>query len=160
MSFIGIIGENHAKQQIDSEFKKENIIHINEKNIDNMKNIKFETILVLGKIATNKEIVKKIITKAKYLIINSDREENLELINEIDVNVITYGFNSKSTITASSVNEDEMLICVQRRLEDRENNEIEPQEIKIERKNLEITNSSVIGIVSLFLLYGKTLTKL
>ena len=118
MFFIGIVSEEknekHIKDILKQKIENENVVFINEKNIENIKNIKFK-IIVLNKGIDNKNI-KNILLNAEYLILNSDINVKIDLIENLDLKVITYGFNSKSTVTASSVTEEEMLICVQRNI--------------------------------------------
>ena len=80
----------------------------------------------------------------------------MEIIPEKTLNVITFGFNPKSTITASSVEED-ILLCIQRKIKDIEDKVIEQQEIKITsfQENIGINTNNLIGISSIMLLYGK-----
>ena len=56
----------------------ENIIFINDKNISNVKNIKFETIIIDAKIK-NKFELRKILSNAKYIILNSDIELDINI---------------------------------------------------------------------------------
>lgn len=161
MSFIGVIGEgkneNYIKQILSKELKDKTIIFLNAQSIENLKNIKFETIIMMSnneKIFSKKEIVKNIIAKAKYLVINADEEINLDLLENMSLNVITYGFNSKSTITASSVKEDSILLCVQRSIQDLNENKIEPQEISIQKNTTRVATDLIMGISAILLLYG------
>ena len=135
MFFIGIVSEEknekHIKDILKQKIENENVVFINEKNIENIKNIKFK-IIVLNKGIDNKNI-KNILLNAEYLILNSDINVKIDLIENLDLKVITYGFNSKSTVTASSVTEEEMLICVQRNIINIKGKKIEPQEINIEK---------------------------
>ncbi len=163
MTFIGVISEEkrekHIKEIIKYYLNKEkNIIFLNEKNIDNMKNIKFETILILE---NNMQIIKsnslkKVIKNVKYLIINSDNHENLDVLNNLDLNVVTYGFNSKASVTASSVTEEEILLCIQRNIQRIDRKLVENQEIKIKLdKKMHIDKpNNIMGIATLLLLYG------
>ena len=93
---------------------------------------------------------------SKYLVVNSDIENGLEMINNMKLNIVTFGFNSKSTIIASSV-EDNFLICIQRKFININQKAIEPQEIKIKFTNKKLSNSSHnrMGIASILLIYGK-----
>ena len=127
MPFIGIISneitENCIRRCILEKLKlpESSVLFIKEKSIENIKNIKFETT----------EILKKMLENSTYVVINSDIEDNLELIEDLNATVITYGFNSKATITASSVGDDEMMICLQRTICSKNKENIEPQEIKV-----------------------------
>ena len=103
-----------------------------------------------------KNTFNKIISNSKYLILNADIELKLEVEENIELNIITFGFNTKATITASSVEED-ILICIQRNVRNIKNNLIEQQEIKISffEKNIGINTNNLIGISAILLLYGK-----
>ena len=136
MFFIGIISEEknekYIKEMLKHNINNSNVIFINEKNIDNIKNVKFK-IIVLNKELINKNL-ESILLNAEYLIFNSDI--NVKLVENLNLKVITYGFNSKATVTASSITEEEMLVCIQRNIVDMYNNKFEPQEINIEKNEL------------------------
>lgn len=157
MPFIGIISEENLENCIRREIldklqlRESNVLFIKEKSIENIKNIKFETVIIAREFK-KQELLKKILEDATYLIINSDIENNLNILENIKATVITYGFNSKATITASSVSEEDMMLCIQRTLENKNGKSIEPQEVKIE-----ITENAncTMSITSLLLIYGK-----
>ena len=149
MPFIGIVSEENVescirKQLEKLDFKESNILFLKEKSIENIKNITFETIIITKEFK-NEEMLKKLIQKAKYVIINSD-------IEGINAEVVTYGFNSKATITASSVEEDEIMLCLQRNLKTKNGKNLEPEEIRVPL--YENTNCSM-AIGTILLLYGK-----
>lgn len=158
MPFIGIIAdersENYIRIKLLEKLKinESNILFIKEKTIENIKNIRFETVL-LAREFKNIEALKKLLTNTKYLIVNTDIKNNLKLLGQLDVTLITYGFNSKSTITISSVIEDKVLICLQRNIEDINKKVIEAQEfeVKVDKENV----NDVMGIASILLIYGK-----
>lgn len=161
MSFIGIIAESknegYINKIISNKLHTNTIININEKNIDNIKNVRFETLLISGNnksILEKEELLKSIISNVQYLIINADIETNLSVLKHLNLKVITFGFNSKSTITASSVKEDTILICIQRTIEDNKKQEIEPQEVLVQLQENNISVHSIMGIVSVLLIYG------
>ena len=154
MFFIGIISEEknekYIKEMLKHNINNSNVIFINEKNIDNIKNVKFK-IIVLNKELINKNL-ESILLNAEYLILNSDI--NVKLVENLNLKVITYGFNSKATVTASSITEEEMLVCIQRNIVDMYNNKFEPQEINIEKNELlDIYDNMYIMCIKI--LYGK-----
>ena len=157
MPFIGIISEETTENCIRREIldklqlRESNVLFIKEKSIENIKNIKFETIIIARKFYEIKHL-KKLLENTNYLIVNSDIENNLNLLENMKTTVITYGFNSKSTITASSVGEEEILLCIQRMLKDKNGKEIELQEVKIP---INEDASCTMAVASLLLLYGK-----
>ena len=166
MAFIGIIAdskqESVLKRILDNRLnrinKEHTIIAINDKSIDNIKNIRFETILVmeLNKIKDKQKLLNELFKNSKYLVINADMDSSLEIVNNMKLNIITFGFNSKSTITASSV-EENFLICVQRKIENINKEVLEPQEIEVKILEKKLSNSShnLMGITSILLIYGK-----
>ena len=117
MFFIGVVtnqkNEIYIKNKLSDLLPEENIIFITEKNISNIKNIKFETIVIDAKI-NNKTDFRKILSNAKYVILNSDIEMDVELFTNLSLTVLTYGFNNKATFTVSSVTENTIIICLQR----------------------------------------------
>ncbi|MCI9015702.1 MAG: hypothetical protein HFJ53_00825 [Clostridia bacterium] len=162
MSLIGIISENkneaYVNKVINKNFSTDTVINITEKNITNIKNIRFETLLITGnneKILKKIDILKNIISGVKYLIINADIKTNLLVLDNINIKVITFGFNSKSTITASSVNEENILICIQRTVENVKKELIEEQELMVKINNNKTNISLLMGLVTLFIIYNK-----
>ena len=114
MAVIGIITKSSNIMEIEKALKKynikeKNIIIISEETIENIKNVKFDIIVIFDQIE-NSSTIKHIIESSKYLIINSDYKENLKLIDTRENQyVITYGFNSRATITIIS-NENDQII--------------------------------------------------
>ena len=86
MFFIGIItnqkNELYIRNALSNFLQEENIIFINDKNISNIKNVRFETIIIDYKI-DNKQELRNIISNTKYVILNSDIETNLEILNDL-----------------------------------------------------------------------------
>ncbi len=156
MAFIGIITDQKSESNIqkllsNNKFlEKNNVIFIKEKNINNIRNVHFDTVII------NKEferinVLNKLLYHAKNISVNVDSNIREEELNIKDSNLITYGFNSKSSITISSVTDDDVLICVQRNIY---NNfgEIELQEIKLENnRNYSIYDLMVVLVI--FLIY-------
>ena len=84
----------------------------------NLKNIKFDEIIYNKDINLTEEeykFMREIINKTKYILINSD--EKIKIPENILIKIITFGFNSKSTIMISSVKENYIIISVQREIE-------------------------------------------
>lgn len=136
MSVIGIITTQNNIIEIEEKLKnyelnKKNIIIITEENISNIKNVKFDMIIIFDKIGQQEEI-KKVVRESKYILLNSDYKENLKLIDEhINAYVITFGYNSRASITIISNENDEIILEIQREINLSENKKIECQEIKM-----------------------------
>lgn len=169
MPFIGIIAKendcNYIKNEITKLSKKNRfeIINLNKKSIENVKNIKFDTLIINEKIEEffkNSKYLEEIIEKSNYIIINSDIITNLTPINNNKAQVITYGLNSKASLTISSVNEDSVLICIQRAIKSVYNKIIEEQEINVKLENNNINRIyNILPIVIILEIYGEILQK-
>jgi len=157
MSLIGIISTKKDYEFIKKEIKKYsnktiNIIHINYKSIENLSNIKFDVIIIDKSINQfNMEVMEKILSNIKYLIINSDIDIRSGIFNKMETNIIDYGLNQKATVTASSINEENIIICLQRNIKNINNKIIETDENKINiesYKNKRIYNYLIIYILN------------
>lgn len=145
--------EEELKKVIDKKIVNNGeVMYIKEKNIDNIKNIKLETV-VLNSEVTNNEQMKKIVDNSKYLILNADYNspERFKINRE---NIITYGYKADSDITISSVKENESFLSLQRTITSIYNKKIEMQEIKADI-SYEINVYNIMIIVALTMLYVK-----
>ena len=156
MSFVGIIADFKDYEFIcknllkDKQYSKLNFININEENVENIKNIKFETVAICNNIncmKTKMKYINNILKYAKYLIINSDISIDNSIFEKSEAQIITYGKSQKATVTISSVEDDNILVCIQRRIKNVKSNIIELQEFKINSEN--ITNKSVYSLLVL-----------
>jgi hypothetical protein len=68
------------------------------------------------------------LTSDDFLIINADNTEIFTVLGQNRAKVITYGFNPRACITASSVTEDGLQLCIQRAFVDMEGVTRSPQE--------------------------------
>lgn len=155
MPLIGIIAQRKDIIEIRRKLNNVEIIEIKEKNIKNFKNIKFDEIIFIKDIKLEEETYKymrEIISKVKYLILNGDIKINSlgEIKTENPIRLITYGFNSKSTITISSVKDDKIIIYIQRNIEKENKEIIETQEKELEliaKNSKKIYNNLVVFII-------------
>lgn len=170
MPFIGIASKindsNFIKNEIikNAKLNKFEIININLKSIQNVKNIKFDTIVInenIEELLEHSKYLEDIISKSKYLVINSDIKNNLDWLKNSKTNVITYGFNAKATITISSVKEENTMLCIQRSFKNIEENIIEEQEINIKLKKNNVNKLyNVLVIFAILGIYGEKLKKI
>ena len=148
MAFIGVItskkNEDILKKSIIQSLNevdlKHNVIIINEENIENIKNVKFDSIIINEEnplVLNRQEILKQILKKVRFLILNSDIYNNIELINKLKLTVITYGLNLKATVNASSLEKDKIGISVQRAIKSSKGHIIEPNETIIDTHNMD-----------------------
>lgn len=158
MVLVGIITNEKSKKYINKIVKDQvnnsnfQIVYITEESIENMKNIRFDTIII-NKEIENLESLKENLINAKYIIINSDLNIDLRILEGANSLIITYGFNLKSTITMSSITEDSVQICVQRNILNNKQN-IEQQEISL-KKEEEIDVYNIMLLIALLLIYNK-----
>lgn len=162
MPFIGLLVEKKGEQVIRDFLTKhlkasnDKIIHINEKTIENVKHISFETIVVGKEISLDKmEIFKTMLQKATYIVVHADLKNVFSSLEKINGVLITYGFNSKATITASSVTEDEIMICLQRNLINNYGEKIEAQEFSIHVDQTKEDPNDIMAAYAITLIYQK-----
>lgn len=142
MSFIGIITESKKEIELKQILKKyfesvghrHTIMTINDKNIDNIKNVKFDAIILDSNILDEHANIEKFIINAKVVVVNTDSEDNLNCVKNLKLRLISYGLNPKATVTISSIDEEKILVTLQRAIKTLSENIIEPQEIEISLK--------------------------
>lgn len=167
MPIIGIVAKENESNFIKNAIKKNakknkfEIININKKSIENIKNIKFDSIVICENVENflnNSNYLENIIDKANYIIVNLDKNQKF-LKNKKDL--ITYGLNAKSTVTISSIKEESTLFCIQNEIKGNDENLVEEQEfiINIKKNNIsKLYNSMAIFIV--LLIYGEKIKKI
>lgn len=154
MLFIGLIAKKKDVQSIKKDIKEKEIeiIEIKENNIENLKNIKFEEIIFLDDINLKENeytFMKELIQNSKHLIINTDISINIlrKIGIEKPIKIITFGFNSKATITISSVKENKAIIFIQRDIMITEQKRIETQEKEIKLENNEKIYNKIVTFI-------------
>ena len=154
MLFIGLIAKKKDVQSIRKDIKEKEIeiIEIKENNIENLKNIKFEEIIFLDDINLKENeytFMKELIQNSKHLIINTDISINIlrKIGIEKPIKIITFGFNSKATITISSIKENKVMIFIQRDIMIAEQKRIETQEKEIKLENNEKIYNKIVTFI-------------
>ena len=154
MSLVGIIAKSKDIQAIKKEIGNIDIIEITKESIKNVKNIKFDEIIFLQNINLEKEEYKylnEIISKSNFLIINGDIEIHIlkEIKIEKPIKLITIGFNSKSTITISSIKDNKIIMYIQRDIEKSNGEIIEVQEVVSNGNIKKIYNNLAVFIINM-----------
>lgn len=154
MAFIGIITNEKniltMTKFLKNTFDMKDIIFISNNNVEKFKTMKFETVVV-DKEIKNINQLKSIISNSKYLILNADIKIDSAILEDMNLMVITYGFQNKATFTVSSVSENNIIICLQRIMKTAQNSKYEPQEIDIKiEQNLDIHAIICINILTMF----------
>ena len=154
MLFIGLIAKKKDVQSIKKDIKEKEIeiIEIKENNIENLKNIKFEEIIFLDDINLKENeytFMKELIQNSKHLIINTDISISIlrKIGIEKPIKIITFGFNSKATITISSIKENKVMIFIQRDIMIAEQKRIETQEKEIKLENNEKIYNKIVTFI-------------
>ena len=86
--------------------------------------------------------VEQLCNHSKYILLQDNVNLNIKL--EKNSNVITFGFNHKSTVNVSSISEEKIVICVQREIKSFKNKSIEPQELTIKNEEEYDINIKII----------------
>lgn len=153
MPLVGIVAKKRDIQAIKREIKEKNIeiIEITKESIKNIRNVKLDEIIFLQDVKFEEyEYMNEIISHVQYLILNKDIE--IDILKKIEIQkpikLITFGFNSKSTITISSVNDEKIMVCLQRDIEKPNGEILESQEKQIiGQNNKNIYNNLVLFII-------------
>ncbi len=166
MTFIGIIAGKRCfeniKRQITEKVKNKgfNFIQINLRSIENVKNIKFEMIIIednLEKFKKNEETLQKLCENTEYVMINTDKNPEPKEIEKI-ANQITYGLNQQATVTVSSISDTDILIYWQKGLKNKEGKRIEIEERRIKKgENSTLKTYEILIIYILFKIYNKSI---
>ena len=165
MHFIGIFS-NHSeyemiKQNIIKIVNRKDLefIHISSKNIENMKNIVFETIVLCHQENMNdeqKSILNKLCSNCMFIVVNADAFCKTKTICNKKTNCISYGLNQKSTITISSIQEDKAILSIQRNINNLEQKMIEMGEMEIDVKQYKPNQiENILAIFTTYLIYSK-----
>lgn len=169
MPFIGVIAKESESNFIKNEVLKNSVnysfefININKENLQNFKNIKFETVVInedISEFLNESTYIENILKKAKYLIINSDIENNLELLKNYK-HIITFGFNQQAMVTISSIEKENVLICIQKNIQDINGEIVEQQEVNIEIGKNSLTKScNLMVIFTILTIYVENFTEI
>lgn len=163
MKFIGVVSDNKyikskLLEHLNNKENVYNIININEKNINGLKDLNFETVIINNDIEKNIESLSRILEKSKYVIINSNnkiREKYYE------PNMITYGLNFNADVTVSSIKEDKIMVCMQKDIENIYKKIQEPHEFNINFKT-KIEDNKIedsLAIATVMEIYNKKVDK-
>ena len=164
MFIIGIIANSSYAKQIKREIEQSlraEIILINSKSIENIRNIKFDIIImqnVMESLKEKKAYLREILKNTKYLLLNADLNVESELFEKIKAKILTYGLKQKSTITISGIQYNPAMISIQRAFKNVNGEIIEQQEIPMQLKEKGSNNiyNSLIKTAIINICGGKT----
>lgn len=110
VGMVGAKGREMTKAFLRMADGKANCYHITDKHSTGPKVnvlVASEPSPVLGNIVPK-------LGKGDYLVVNSDDKSIFPLLSQSEATLITYGFNTRACITASSVTDDGLQVCIQR----------------------------------------------
>ena len=82
------------------------------------------------------------------------------ILKNIEANIITYGFNAKSTITISSIKDEKIMLCLQRSIKG-VFDIIEEQEFNIDTEGNNMNKLyNILVIFTILAVYGEILQKI
>ena len=159
MTLIGMISDDKSFQAVKEEIKKQKramkLFHINKKSITNLRNIQFEMLIInsdISQFSQESKAIKEICKKAKYIMINSDLNEDFSFSKEM----ISYGLNQKAIVTISSITESNVLIYQQKELKNKEGRKLEVGERRIEiGENSKLKIYEILILDLIFSIEGK-----
>ena len=160
MHFIGIFSNQLDYEIVKIVNRKDlELIYINSKNIENMRNIVFETIVLCyqeNMSEEQKNILNKLCSNCMFIVVNADAFYDAEIKSNRKTNCISYGLNQKSTITVSSIQEDKAILSIQRNIKNLEQKTIEMGEMEIDIKQFKPGQiENILAIFTIYLIYNK-----
>lgn len=170
MPFIATIAKENDSNFIRNSIikngceKKFEVINVNLSNIENIKNIKFDIIVIdqdIKEFLTKSNYIYKLIENSKYIVINSDIIKTYDFVKNKNIKIITYGLNKKADFTISSIADTKILVCNQKEIERADNKLLEEQEfnIIIKKNNLKKVHNT-LPIFIILSIYGIFLKKI
>lgn len=139
MYCICVISKNVELTNELIEYNK--IAIVNEENVKKYINEEIDMLIIEDEIVQSKYL-EQLCNHSKYILLQDNVNLNIKL--EKNSNVITFGFNHKSTVTVSSISEEKIVICVQREIKSFKNKSIEPQELTIKNEEEYDINIKII----------------
>lgn len=157
MTFIGIISDSKSFERMKEKVKQLDIetiklIHINKKSIGNIRNIKFQSVIInsdLEEYQNEKKLIQTICKNANYIVVNTDI--NLKIGDKKSPKIITYGLNRKANVTISSITEANILIYLQKNIKIPGKEEVEIAEKRIKRE--ENSKMKIYEILILYIIF-------
>jgi hypothetical protein len=95
----------------------------------------------------------------KIYVVSANDTESIKRLKNKKVYVVTYGLCSKATLTASSIEQNHMVLCLQRAIVTLDGKKIEPQEFSV-YPSKEYDPETVMLIMAICLTSGVSADKL
>lgn len=106
----------------------------------------------------------KLMSERGVSIVNVDDGELISMLNGINQHIVTYGFNSKASITTSSIGDSSIdgsfMCCLQRSISTQNGKLIEPQEYKLKLEPGVFDTHNILAAASFAIVNGIDLNSL
>jgi len=94
-------------------------------------------------------------TPDEYLVVNADDKNIFPYLAPRRAKLITYGFNNKACVTASSITDDGLHICIQRSFTTLDGATHDPQEFAAPGGNLSVSPETALGAATVWAICSK-----
>jgi len=138
---------------------------ISIRGLKNEEELSRSHIMVLNGSSPNLNLARSLdaIVAGGVIIMNSDERNFAGLRLSKPVRLITYGYNPKSTVTASSIivhDNISVQYCIQRQFSTLTGTVLEPQEFLIRTNHMELATEDILAAVSVAMLCGAKAEKI
>jgi len=130
VGMVGSSGREIAKAFLRMSDGKASCYHITDRQSTGPK----VNILVAAEASPVLQNVVSTLGSDDFLVVNADDKAIFPLLSQSEAKLITYGFNARACITASSVTEDGIQVCIQRAFHGIDGQECLPQEFSAKVK--------------------------
>ena len=89
-----------------------------------------------------------------YLVVNADDKAIFPYLTARQARLITYGFSNKACITASSVTDDAMHVCIQRAFTGLDGTQRDPQEFAALCGQISVSPEAALGAAAVWAICG------
>jgi len=124
VGMVGTSGREIAKVFLRLSGGRASCYHITDKQLTGPK----VNIVVAAEASPVLSRIVPALGRQDYLIVNADDKEIFPLLSQNEATLITYGFNARACITASSVTDAGLQVCIQRAFHGMDGTERLPQE--------------------------------
>ena len=152
------------------------LLKLNEQDVEKLieNGLSFDIMIYTGKSEENDspvnkktfhpERILKLLNSRGISIINVDDNSLLLMLDGIEQHVVTYGFNSKASITTSSIGDSSIdgsfMCCLQRTIPAQNGKLVEPQEYKLKLEPGEFDSHNILAAASFAIVNGIDLNSL
>ena len=154
MPAVGMVGQNGremARAFLRMCQGKANCYHITE---NQQQGPKLDVLVASEASPILADLVPKM-TPDGYLVVNADDKNIFPYLQPRRAKLITYGFNNKACVTASSITDDGLHICIQRSFETLDGITRDPQEFAAPGGALSVSPETALGAATVWAICAK-----